>query len=44
MEDKGGFYILSDISEHLTLVQLMDTVGNINHASSITENWLFGSN
>ena len=32
---KGTFYILNSISENVTLVQLMDTLGNVNHATSI---------
>ena len=32
---KGGFEILNDISENVTLVQLMDTVGNVNHVVGI---------
>ena len=31
MEKKGGFDILNEISEHFTLVQLMDTLRNLNH-------------
>ena len=29
---KGDFGILNDISENFTLVQLLDTPGNVNHA------------
>ena len=32
----GGYYdLLKDISEHGTLVQLMDSLGNANHAISV---------
>ena len=30
-----SFGILNDISENVTLVQLMDPLGNVNHAISI---------
>ena len=32
---KGTFDILNDISENFTLVKLMETLGNVNHAISI---------
>ena len=32
---KGSYDILKDISEHVTLVQLIDYLGNINHAISV---------
>ena len=32
---KGAFDILNDISENVTLVQLMDTLGTVNHAIGI---------
>ena len=41
---KGYFDILYDISENFTLVQLMNTLGNINHAISIVGYWIFDSN
>ena len=41
---KGTFYILNDISENVTLVQLMDTLGNMNHDISILGYWIFDSN
>ena len=41
---QGTFDILRDISETFTLVQLMDTVGNVNHAVSIVGYWIFDSN
>ena len=31
---KGNFDILNEISENVTLVKLMDTPGNVNHAIS----------
>ena len=41
---KGAFNILNDISENVTLVQLMDTLGNLNHAISIVRYWIFDYN
>ena len=41
---KGTFDIINNISEHITLVQLMDTVGIVNHTVSIDGNWIFDSN
>ena len=38
------YKILEDISEHVTLVQLMDSLGNVNHAISVVGNWIFDSN
>ena len=33
------FDILNDISENVTLVQLIDSLGNVNHAIIIVGNW-----
>ena len=41
---RGYFYILTEISEHVTLVQLMDSLGNVNHAISVVGYWIFDSN
>ena len=41
---KGTFYILNNISENITLVQLMDTLGNVNHAINIVDYCIFDSN
>ena len=38
------FDILSDISEHVTLVKLIDTADNGNHALSIIGYWIYSSN
>ena len=38
------FYILNEISEDITLVQLMDSLGNVNHAISVVGNWIFDYN
>ena len=40
----GDYKILEDISENFTLVQLMDLIGNVNHAISVVGNWIFDSN
>ena len=41
---KGDFDILNEISENVTLVQLMDTLVNVYHAISIVHSWVFGYN
>ena len=40
----GDYKILEDISENVTLVKLMDSISNINHAISVVGNWIFDSN
>ena len=37
------FDIKSDISEDVTLVQLMDSIGNANNNISIVGHWIFDS-
>ena len=39
-----AFYIINEISEFFTLVKLMDSLGNANHAISILGHWMFDSN
>ena len=34
-KNKGSYDILEDISEHVTLFQLMDSLDNANHAISV---------
>ena len=41
---KGVFDILNDISEKVTLVQLMDTIGDANHAIGILGYSIFDFN
>ena len=41
---KGDFGILNDISENDTLLQLMDTLGNVNNVISIVRFWISDSN
>ena len=38
------FDILNDTSEDVTLVKLMDSLGNVNRAISIVGYWIFDSN
>ena len=40
----GDYKILEDISANVTLVQLMDLLGNVNHAISVVGSWIFDSN
>ena len=40
----GEYEILEDISANVTLVQLMDSLGNVNHAISVVGSWIFDSN
>ena len=42
--NKGSHAIMSDISENVTLVQLMDYLGNVNHSNSVVGYWIFDSN
>ena len=43
LKKNNDFDILNDISEDLTLVQLMDSRGNVNYAISIVGHWIFHS-
>ena len=40
-KNNSDFDILNDIVENVTLVQLMDTLGNVNHDTSIVGYWIF---
>ena len=40
----GEYQILEDISANVTLVQLMDSLVNVNHAISVVGSWIFESN
>ena len=40
----GGCKIFEDISANVTSVQLMDSIGNLNHAISVVGSWIFDSN
>ena len=37
----GDYKILEDISSNVTLVQLMDSIVNVNHAISFVGSWIF---
>ena len=39
-KNEGAFDILNDISENVTLAQLMDSLGNVNRAISIVGYWI----
>ena len=39
-----AFDILNDISENVTLVHLMESIGNLNHDISVLGYWIFDSN
>ena len=41
---KVEYKILEDISANVTLVQFMDSLGNVNHAISVVGNFIFDSN
>ena len=41
---KVYFNIFNNISEHVTLVQLIDSLGNANNAISVVGYWIFDSN
>ena len=38
------FNIFNNTSEHVTLVQLMGYIGNVNHNISVVGYWIFDSN
>ena len=37
--ENDDFYILNEISENVSLVKLMNSIGNVNHAIIIVGNW-----
>ena len=43
-KNKGTYDILNDITTNVTLVQLMDSLGNNNHAICVVGSWIFDSN
>ena len=43
-KNDDDFDIRNEISEIFTLVQLMDLLGNVNHAISIIRHWISDSN
>ena len=36
--------IMNNISEHVTFLQLMNSLDNLNHAVSVVGTWIFDSN
>ena len=40
----GDYKILEDISANITLVQLMDSLGNMNQAISVVGSWISDAN
>ena len=40
----GEYEILENIGANVTSVQLMDSLGNVNHAISVVGSWIFDSN
>ena len=40
----GEYNVFEDISANITLVQLMDSLVNVNHHISVVGNWIFDSN
>ena len=43
-KNMGSYDILTDISEHVMLAQLIDHLGNVHHAISAVRYWIFDSN
>ena len=43
-KNKGSCDILTDISENVTLIQLMDYLGNLNNVISVVGYWILDSN
>ena len=43
-KNKGYYDILTGISEHVTLVQLMYSLVNVNNTISVVGYWIFDSN
>ena len=40
----GSYDILTDISKNVTLIRLMDSLGNVNHDIIVVVCWIFDSN
>ena len=43
-EKNAQFDILREISENVTLVELMESFGNVNHEVSIVVYWIYDTN
>ena len=44
LHKKDAFDLLNNISKYVTLVQLMESLGNMNHDIIIVRYWIFDSN
>ena len=44
MEEMGTFDILNNINEHVSLVQLINSLSNANNTLSVVGKWIFDSN
>ena len=44
MKDTVTFGIMNNIREYVELVQLMDSLGNLNNEVSVVKMWIFNSN
>ena len=44
MAENDAFDIINNIREYVTMVQLMESLGNVNHDISIVGYWIFESN
>ena len=44
MNKNSDFGILNNISEYVALVQITDSLGNVNHAVSVIGKWISDSN
>ena len=40
----GDYNLFEEISANITLVQLMDSLGNVNNSISVVGSWIFDSN
>ena len=40
----GYFDIMTEISEHVNMIKLMDSLGNVNKYISVVEYWIFDTN
>ena len=41
---RGSYAAIISISDHVKLLQLMDSIGNVNHVVTIVGKWIFDSN
>ena len=43
-KEMGSYDIMADMSDHVTLIKLMNSLGNARHAIIVVEYWIFDSN